>query len=203
MRLFATAGCPFAHRTRALLAVMNQPFELREVDLSNKPADFLALSPTGAVPLLEDEGFVLYESAVINEYLAERLGWKEAFASSLNQRALERLAMKRFDDVIIPAAFAGFSDPSTLTKQPQWRREVEFLGRTVAHSEPASLLGLHVATHWARVSRAFPGSPLVVALKETLGGFLDAAAALPAVVSTSPDLDVTAKAMRARFGPKA
>jgi len=202
MRLFSTTGCPFAHRSRALLTLMGARFELREIDLTNKPADFLELSPTGAVPLLEDEGFVLYESSVINEYLAERLEWREAFSPDLHQRALERLAMKRFDDVLIPVAFASFSTLGSLESKPLWRREVEFIANTVKQSQPTSLLGLHMATHWARVTRAFPENPVVVALREALGAFLDSAASLPCVVKTNPDLDATAKAMKARFGPK-
>ena len=203
MRLFATASCPFAHRTRALLTLLGVPFELREVDLSNKPADFLALSPTGAVPLLEDDGFVLYESSVINEYLAERLAWRDAFSADVHQRAAERLAMKRFDDVLIPVAFASFGNPASLEGKPLWRKEVEFLAKTVKQSQPSSLLGLHMATHWARMSRAFPDNAVVLALREALGGFLDSAASLPCVVKTNPDLDATAKALQARFGPKA
>lgn len=202
MRLFAAASCPFAHRTRALLTLLGVPFELREVDLSNKPADFLALSPTGAVPLLEEDGFVLYESSVINEYLAERLAWRDAFSADVHQRAAERLAMKRFDDVLLPAAFASFANPAALERTPLWRREVEFIAKTVKQSQPSSLLGLHMATHWARVARAFPDNAVVLALREALGGFLDSAASLPCVVKTNPDLDATAKAMQARFGPK-
>lgn len=203
MRLFSANACPYAHRTRALLTLLGAPFELREIDLSNKPADFLALSPTGAVPLLEDDGLVLYESAVINEYLAERFSWREAYSPDLRQRALERLAMKRFDDVLLPVAFASFANPASLESKPLWRREVEVLANTVKQSQPSSLLGLHLATHWVRMARAFPENVVVGALREALGGFLDAAAALACVAQTSPDLDATAKGMRARFGPKA
>lgn len=49
---------------------------------------------------------------------------------------------------------------------------------------------------------AFPDNAVVVALGESVGEFLNAAAALPCVVATSPDLEATAKHSRARFGPK-
>jgi glutathione S-transferase len=42
------------------------------VDLGNKPADFLAVSPYGLVPALVDGDHVVYESAIINEYLDEK-----------------------------------------------------------------------------------------------------------------------------------
>ena len=46
-------------------------FELTEIDIKNKPADFAAISPYGKVPvLLHDDGRI-YESSIINEYLDE------------------------------------------------------------------------------------------------------------------------------------
>ena len=42
-----------------------------ECDLSNKPKDLLELNPYGKVPVLVDGDGVIYESAIINEYLEE------------------------------------------------------------------------------------------------------------------------------------
>ena len=55
------------------------PFHRVDIDVANKPDWFLALSPTGKVPLLqvtEDDGGtqILFESAVIAEYLDEIAG---------------------------------------------------------------------------------------------------------------------------------
>lgn len=50
----------------------NVPHDIQYIDLSNKPDWFLAISPTGKVPVVETpEGHLLFESAVINEYLDE------------------------------------------------------------------------------------------------------------------------------------
>lgn len=38
--LFSARACPYAHRTRLVLAEKNVSFELREIDLQNKPAWF-------------------------------------------------------------------------------------------------------------------------------------------------------------------
>lgn len=47
-------------------------YEIEYIDLSNKPDWFLAISPTGKVPVVQTpDGDVLFESAVINEYLDE------------------------------------------------------------------------------------------------------------------------------------
>ncbi len=49
-------------------------FEIHEVDLSNKSAEFLAVSPTGKVPVVVVHGDSLYESNVVNQYLDEVTG---------------------------------------------------------------------------------------------------------------------------------
>jgi glutathione S-transferase len=45
---------------------------LVECDLGNKPKDLLELNPYGKVPVLVDENEVVYESAIIDEYLEEK-----------------------------------------------------------------------------------------------------------------------------------
>jgi glutathione S-transferase len=50
VRLFSAKACPFAHRTRLVLAEKGVEFELTEIDLSNKPRDFAAVSAYGNVP---------------------------------------------------------------------------------------------------------------------------------------------------------
>ncbi len=50
--LYSFRRCPYAMRARLALAVSAQPYDLREVVLRNKPADMLAASPKGTVPVL-------------------------------------------------------------------------------------------------------------------------------------------------------
>jgi len=45
---------------------------LIEVDLKNKPGDLVQQNPYGKVPVLVDGDGVIYESAIINEYLDEK-----------------------------------------------------------------------------------------------------------------------------------
>jgi glutathione S-transferase len=200
MRLFSAAGCPFAQRPRALLHLLGQAYALREIDLAQKPADFLALSPTGAVPLLEDGDLVLFESTAICEYLAERLQWQQAWSTDLRQRARERLAARRFDDLVGPLAFRSLRAPEALDAQPQWRREVAVIGRGARDASPTGMLGLLLAPHWLRLTWLAPDTAVVRALREEAGTFLDAAAASPALLATSPDRALTTAQLRARFG---
>lgn len=56
----------------AVLNEKNVPYDIEYIDLSNKPDWFLEISPTGRVPVVQTpSGDVLFESAVINEYLDE------------------------------------------------------------------------------------------------------------------------------------
>ena len=66
--------CPYVQRAAIVLAEKQVPFARIDVDLSNKPDWFKAISPLGKVPLLEVGEKVLFESAVIVEYLEETHG---------------------------------------------------------------------------------------------------------------------------------
>ncbi len=63
--------CPYVQRAAIALAEKGVPFERRDVDLANKPDWFEAISPLGKVPLLQVDDEVLFESAVIVEYLED------------------------------------------------------------------------------------------------------------------------------------
>lgn len=65
--------CPYVQRAAIVLAEKGVAFERRDVDLADKPAWFLALSPLGKTPVLLAGGVPLFESAVICEYLDETL----------------------------------------------------------------------------------------------------------------------------------
>lgn len=55
-----------------MLNEKNIPYDITYIDLRNKPDWFLDMSPAGKVPVVQlPDGDVLFESAVINEYLDE------------------------------------------------------------------------------------------------------------------------------------
>ena len=63
--------CPYVQRSVITLREKAVPFERTDIDLADKPDWFLAISPLGKVPLLRVGDRVLFESAVICEYLEE------------------------------------------------------------------------------------------------------------------------------------
>jgi glutathione S-transferase len=63
--------CPYVQRAAIALEEKGVAFERINIDLANKPDWFLAISPLGKVPLLKVGDAVIFESAVILEYLEE------------------------------------------------------------------------------------------------------------------------------------
>ena len=69
--------CPQTRASRILwmLEEMNEPFEVERVDIRNpdsKTAEFLAASPMGKVPAIEDGPVKIADSSAIALYLADR-----------------------------------------------------------------------------------------------------------------------------------
>lgn len=52
-RLYSFRRCPYAMRARLAIVLAELQVELREILLKNKPAQMLAISPKGTVPVLE------------------------------------------------------------------------------------------------------------------------------------------------------
>ncbi len=67
--LYSFRRCPYAIRARLALRVAGIPFVSREVDLRNKPAELVTLSPKATVPILVlQDGSVLAESLAIMQW---------------------------------------------------------------------------------------------------------------------------------------
>jgi glutathione S-transferase len=61
--LYTFRRCPYAMRARLALYTAKISHEHREVDLKNKPAEMLAISPKGTVPVMQfSDGVVLEQS---------------------------------------------------------------------------------------------------------------------------------------------
>jgi glutathione S-transferase len=67
----SSKSCPFAQQACMALLEKGIAYSLVEINLDDQPGWFRALSPNGNVPLLRDGDAVIYESAVICEYLED------------------------------------------------------------------------------------------------------------------------------------
>lgn len=72
MILYSFRRCPWAMRARLALHYSECPVEIREVSLKAKPAELLALSPKGTVPVLSADEQVLDESLDIMRWALAR-----------------------------------------------------------------------------------------------------------------------------------
>jgi glutathione S-transferase len=90
----------FSRRVRIALIEKNIPADLVEVDMvarAHRSPAYLALNPYGRVPTLEEDGFVLYESTAILEYLEATHPQPPLVPADARGRALVSMHMKLCD----------------------------------------------------------------------------------------------------------
>src|SRR5947207_11041926 len=75
IKLYDSKVSPYARKVRLLAAELDIPIEKIAVDFQKgepqKP-EYLAMNPNGKVPVIDDDGFVLWESIAILKYLASK-----------------------------------------------------------------------------------------------------------------------------------
>jgi len=97
MVLYSGTTCPFSHRCRFVLFEKGMDFEIRDVDLFNKPEDISVMNPYGQVPILVERDLILYESNIINEYIDERFPHPQLMPADPVQRGRARLLLFNFE----------------------------------------------------------------------------------------------------------
>lgn len=97
MVLYSGTTCPFSHRCRFVLFEKGMDFEIRDVDLYNKPEDISVMNPGGQVPILVERDLILYESNIINEYIDERFPHPQLMPGDPVDRARVRLFLLNFE----------------------------------------------------------------------------------------------------------
>src|SRR5271154_7476568 len=97
MVLYSGTTCPFSQRCRLVLFEKGMDFEIRDVDLFNKPEDIAVMNPYGQVPILVERDLILYESNIINEYIDERFPHPQLMPADPVRRARARLFLHRFE----------------------------------------------------------------------------------------------------------
>jgi glutathione S-transferase len=102
LTLYDAPRCPYCARARIALAEKDVEYETIEVDLQDRPAWIYEKNATGRVPVLEEDGWILPESAVILEYLEERYPEPALLPADPGDRALARLRIFRHDDFTSP-----------------------------------------------------------------------------------------------------
>lgn len=97
MVLYSGMTCPFSQRCRFVLFEKGMDFEIRDVDLFQKPDDIMMMNPYGQLPILVDRDLILYESNIINEYIDERFPHPQLMPADPVMRARVRLMLLTFE----------------------------------------------------------------------------------------------------------
>ena len=97
MVLYSGTTCPFSQRCRLVLFEKGMDFEVRDVDLFNKPEDISMMNPYDQVPILVERDLILYESNIINEYIDERFPHPQLMPADPLMRARARLMLFNFE----------------------------------------------------------------------------------------------------------
>jgi glutathione S-transferase len=104
IKIYSAVLCPFAHRVRLTLLEKGVPFEAIEIDLQNKPANFLEISPYGKVPVLVHGKNRVWESAIVNEYIEETFPDPPLLSTEPIQRAQARIWINFADTRLFAAS---------------------------------------------------------------------------------------------------
>src|SRR3974390_626235 len=97
MVLYSGTTCPFSQRCRLVLFEKGMDFEIKDVDLFNKPEEISVMNPYGQVPILVERELTLYESNIINEYIDERFPHPQLMPADPVMRARGRLFLFNFE----------------------------------------------------------------------------------------------------------
>jgi glutathione S-transferase len=126
LKLYYLSGSPYAWRVWLALEHKRLPYEVVSMSYDagdfHKP-EFATLNPRRRVPVIEDDGFALYESAAIVEYLEDRHpGEPRLFSPDVRQRALQRRLIREADQYFA-AALERLVEAVLFTPKERWSRE--------------------------------------------------------------------------------
>ena len=130
IKLYDYPQCPFCRKVRVALAEKWVEYEKVFIDLrkkEQKSEDFLKLNPYGKVPVLVENGVVIYESTVINEYLEEKYPEPALMPTTPEDRARVR--------ILVDFCESHFHHPwfniyMQMTFRPEDRRDKEVIEKS-------------------------------------------------------------------------
>lgn len=207
LTLYHGAGSPYGWRVWLALEHKGIAFELRTLSFSAgelKEPEFAAINPRQRVPAIIDDGFALYESAAIVEYLDERYDappW--LFPGDIGERALIRRMVREADqyaanalEVLVEAILytaPGARDEAALARARDafvselrlW--ETMILGDGLAGELSAADFTLYPIIALAlRIERRAPTLDLRAHIGPQLGAWMQRIEALPYFAKTWP-----------------
>lgn len=195
IKIYSYRRCPFAMRVRIALHEKKIPFEVIEEDLKNFSPELRALHPEAKVPLLVHGENVIYESAIITEYVDDLPSIeKKLMPASPAERAQVRLWTYWCNQVFKPdldrfkygtARFLEVECQGTEQKMIQHLQKLEAVLVSQGHlvGSAFSLADVHVFPFVRQLSRIRP-EPNFLKNYPALCGWRDAIQQRPSVGET-------------------
>ena len=183
LTLYDAPRCPYCARVRIVLAEKAIPYETVLVDLDDRPAWIYELNPTGRVPVLDDDGFVIAESSVLMEYIEERFPEPSLLPADSAGRALVRLHLERFEPGLASPYYALRRDRSSQEARAGLDAALDAFADLLAHQPYVSgdEYGLADCGYLPWVLRAETSLGVDVRARRSLSGWLDRVEQRPAV----------------------
>jgi len=174
--------CPFVQRSVITLKKKKIDFNITYIDLANKPDWFLKISPLGKVPVLRYGNEVIFESAIINEFLDEITG-DALMPSEPLEKAKQRGWIEYASQVLIDqylvstsADAADYEKHSANLNQKLSRLENEVSDQGFFNDDSFSLIDSAIAPLFTRMDilakrfnqKFLQGFPKLLALSKSL-----------------------------------
>jgi glutathione S-transferase len=121
LTLISHVLCPYVQRAVIALKEKGVDFERIDIDLANKPDWFLKISPLGKVPVLKVGEDVIFESAVIAEFLEDTV--EPALHPADPVRRADHRAWIEFAGVVLSDIWGLYTAPDRETFEKK-RREL-------------------------------------------------------------------------------
>jgi glutathione S-transferase len=152
LRLYFHPASTYARRVRIALLEKGLAFEPVVVDMAaraHRAPEYLALNPYGRVPTIDDDGFVLYESAAILQYLEATRPTPALVPADARGRALVDMHLRLCDaQMARPAGVIIF--PKRFLPEARWDRAA------IGHAKT------EIEKHLAIVERTLGDRPYLV-----------------------------------------
>ena len=180
--LYDADRCPYCARVRIVLAEKGVEYETIVVDLDDRPAWIYEKNPLGRVPVLEQDTFVLAESAVIDEYLEERYPEPALLPADPAARALARMLVFRFDSLSGPYYALRRGDDGAPARLEQALGRLDALLQAQPYLTGASF-GLADVAYVPWILRARERMSVDVAPFDALSEWLERVSARPSIAN--------------------
>lgn len=124
MTLYSGITCPFSHRCRFVLFEKGMDFEIKDIDVFNKPEDLAIMNPYNQVPVLVERELILHESNIINEYIDERFPHPQLMPTDPVMRGRGRLVLYRLEKELFVHVQTLESQTATSKEQSKAREAI-------------------------------------------------------------------------------